>query len=119
MYIDVFKRGTLEMIILLILCEADAYGYQIAQALRIRSHGILTIQDGALYPLLYRLTENHYVTNREEIIKTSTGRSKIRVIYTITENGRQHLKHMKKDYDQVQTTINDFFLNSEVNIDEL
>ena len=52
---DIFKTGTAEMLVLLLLWEGDCHGYDLSQRLRDRSGGLLTAQDGSLYPVLRRL----------------------------------------------------------------
>ena len=55
MAIDTMKKGSIEMLVLFLLCEGDAYGYQLAQQIKERSGGVLSVQEGSFYPLLYRL----------------------------------------------------------------
>ena len=53
MAIEMFKRGSVEMLALLILNEDDAHGYRIVQEIKDRSDGRLIIKEGSLYPILY------------------------------------------------------------------
>lgn len=115
---DIFKKGSVEMLSLLLLWEADSYGYQIVQSIRDRSGGLLTVQEGSLYPVLYRLVENEYITSKEEVAKTKAGRSRIRIIYSITDKGKEHLKELKKEYDAVHDGIHHIFSSSEVILNE-
>ena len=55
MAIDTMKKGSIEMLTLFLLCEEDAYGYQLVQKIKERSKGFITVQEGSFYPLLYRL----------------------------------------------------------------
>lgn len=52
---DNFKKGAVEMLLLTMLCEEDMYGYQMAQLVKKRSKGEITIPEGSMYPTLYRL----------------------------------------------------------------
>ena len=52
-----FKKGTIELLTLAILQDGDCYGYQITQSICDKSNGIITVTEGALYPILYRLVE--------------------------------------------------------------
>ncbi len=45
MAIDTMKKGSIEMLVLFLLCEGDAYGYQLAQQIKERSGGVLSVQD--------------------------------------------------------------------------
>jgi len=47
------KKGSLGMLLLRLLREQPSYGYELCERLRARSDGILTFEDGAIYPLLH------------------------------------------------------------------
>lgn len=64
MAIDTMKKGSIEMLTLFLLCEEDAYGYQLVQKIKERSKGFNTVQEGSFYPLLYRLADDGYITGR-------------------------------------------------------
>ena len=84
MAIEMFKRGSVEMLALLILNEDDAHGYRIVQEIKDRSDGRLIIKEGSLYPILYKLSDEGYIISQEDISETKLGRKRIRVIYSIT-----------------------------------
>lgn len=109
LYVDTFKRGIVEMLALRYLCETDAHGYQISKAIRQRTHGLVTMKEGAFYPLLYRLEQSGYTTSRTESLKSGTPNDRIRIIYHITPSGRKYLEDMKSDYDLVHSTVVSFF----------
>ena len=48
-------KGTLEMLILRVLSREEMHGWGIAQRIQQRSHDVLTVEEGSLYPALYRL----------------------------------------------------------------
>ena len=48
----------LDLLVLSVIAEEDAYGYQIG---RIIKRASATMKDSALYPILKRLQENHFV----------------------------------------------------------
>ena len=58
---DNFKKGAVEMLLLTMLCEEDMYGYQMAQLVKRRSKGEITIPEGSMYPTLYRLMSKGYI----------------------------------------------------------
>ena len=105
MAIDTMKKGSIEMLTLFLLCEEDAYGYQLVQKIKERSKGFITVQEGSFYPLLYRLADDGYITGEEVEMRMSTGRSRMRVIYHIENAGRERLASLKKDYETVQQGI--------------
>lgn len=109
---DSFKKGSVEMLALLLLCEGDCHGYQIVQTIKERSTERLTIQEGSLYPVLYRLSDTGYISAKEEMVKTKTGRSRIRVNYHIEPSGKLRLEELKREYDSVHAGINQIFESS-------
>ena len=46
---DNLKRGVTELVLLGLLSEQDMYGYEMAQALRERSHGKFVLQETSMY----------------------------------------------------------------------
>lgn len=44
MAIDTMKKGSIKMLTLFLLCEEDAYGYQLVQKIKERSKGFITVQ---------------------------------------------------------------------------
>lgn len=80
---DYFRNGTIEMIALSLLSESDLYGYQLVQTISERSDGVITIQIGSLYPVLYRLRDDGYISETQVPI----GRRKFRVYYHIEPSG--------------------------------
>ena len=63
MAIDTMKKGSIEMLTLFLLCEEDAYGYQLVQKIKERSKGLITVQEGSFYPLLYYETVQQGIHN--------------------------------------------------------
>ena len=102
MAIEMFKRGSVEMLALLILNEDDAHGYRIVQE----------IKEGSLFRILYKLSDEGYIISQEDISETKLGRKRIRVIYSITPKGREHLVQLKEEYDIVHDSIRCIFERS-------
>lgn len=107
-----FKKGSIEMLALLMLQEGDIYGYQLIQLLSERSGGKLTVQEGSLYPLLYRMTDSGYISGRDITVETRHGRKRNRVLYHLEPRGRVRLHELKAEFDQIQEGIQSVFLNS-------
>ena len=83
---DLFT-GTLDILILRTLEAAPLHGYAIGKALRDRSGGVLSIEEGALYPALHRLEGRGLL--EAEWGKTDTGRRA--KFYRLTRAGTEHL----------------------------
>mgnify|MGYP001094813997 CR=1 FL=1 len=98
---DNFKRGTAEMLVLYLLSKEDLYGYQITHAFAEKSDGAYTMLEGSLYPILYRLTENGYVS---DYVKQA-GLRRTRRYYHLEDKGREYFKEILADYDAVTQSI--------------
>jgi PadR family transcriptional regulator, regulatory protein PadR len=80
-------QGTLEMLILKTLSWGGRHGYGIARLLEERTNDVLQIEEGSLYPALYRM-------ERKGWIQAEWGISEIgkRIkVYSLTPGGREQL----------------------------
>jgi len=84
---DLFT-GTLDILILRTLEVAPLHGYAIGRAIRERSEGVLSVEEGALYPALHRLEGKDLL--EAEWGKTDTGRRA--KFYRLTAEGVEHLQ---------------------------
>lgn len=107
-----FKKGSIEMLTLLMLQEGDIYGYQLIQMLAERSGDRITVQEGSLYPLLYRMQDAGYISGRDVTVTTQNGRKRSRVLYHLEPSGRERLTELKAEFDRVQQGIQSVFQNS-------
>ena len=96
-----FKKGATALLILTFLQERDMYGYEISQAMIERSDGDFSIPEGSLYPALYKLIENGYISDRREKV----GKRLTRVYYHLEESGLEHLRQLRDDYLAVKKGI--------------
>lgn len=83
---DLFT-GTLDILILRMLAHAPLHGYAIGRAIREGSEGVLSVEEGALYPALHRLEGRGLL--EAEWGRTDTGRRA--KFYRVTEVGAEHL----------------------------
>lgn len=100
-YRDGFKKGSLELLILTILSEKDCYGYEISQLLKERSNRIISVPEGSLYPALYKLEENEYISKEKKLV----GRRRERIYYHLEETGVAALREMEKAYQEISEGI--------------
>lgn len=91
---DSLKKGTVELLILKLLQDRDMYGYEITQELQTRSNGYFVLQEGSLYPTLYRMLERKLISDRQELV----GRRRTRVYYHLEEEGRKKYELIKAEY---------------------
>jgi len=81
-------QGTLDMLVLQTLRGGARHGYAIARWLEEATHDALQIEEGSLYPALYRM-------ERKGWIAAEWGTSELgkRVkLYSLTPSGRQQLR---------------------------
>jgi PadR family transcriptional regulator PadR len=96
-----FKKGSVEMLILQILLDEDCYGYDIAQRIKERSDGAITVLEGSMYPILYRLEEAGCIKQYEKLV----GRRRTRVYYHLEAVGETYLQSLIADYVEIRDGI--------------
>ncbi len=80
-------KGTLDMLILQILTAGSLHGYAIARRIEERTDDALAIEEGSLYPALYRMESKGWI-NSEWGQTEHHRRAKF---YRLTKAGREHL----------------------------
>ena len=93
-----FKKGNIELLLLALLNQEDCYGYQITQSIKNLSEGRITVTEGALYPILYRLTDQGYISGEERLI----GKRMKRVYYHLNDSGQEYFHKLFQEYQQTQ-----------------
>jgi PadR family transcriptional regulator, regulatory protein PadR len=87
-----FKKGVLELCVLVMLCRKDYYGYELVQAI---SQNI-DIAEGTIYPLLRRLTkEGHFSTYIRE-----SAEGPARKYYRVSEKGRTYTRELLAEWNR-------------------
>ena len=80
-------RGTLDLLVLKTLSIEPMHGWGITQQIRARSHGLLDVNQGSLYPALQRLEGKGLVTSEW---RTTENNRRAR-FYRLTESGMAEL----------------------------
>ena len=101
MAIDTMKKGSIEMLTLFLLCEEDAYGYQLVQETEWQSGGRIVTQEGSLYPVLYKLVDQGLISDRKVLV----GKRMTRVYYHLEPAGEQRLKELIREYEEVTNGV--------------
>lgn len=96
-----FRRGSVELLILHLLNQKDYYGYELTQIMKNQTDGVMNIPVGSLYPALYKLIDNGYVSD----YKKKVGKRLIRVYYHLENAGKERLKILLNDYYQTSQAI--------------
>lgn len=87
----------MEMLLLKILDEKDCYGYEIVQTLKKISYDNIKLQEGTMYPILYKLEENNYISSQRVLI----GKRLTRVYYHLETKGKDYLNEIYEDYKKM------------------
>lgn len=96
-----FRRGVLSLVILALLKREDMYGYQLVQETEKSSGGKLTTQEGSLYPVLYRLVDQGFISDR----KIRVGKRMTRIYYHLEPAGEEKLRELIHEYEEVTKGI--------------
>ncbi len=94
----------IEMLFLKILEEKDCYGYEITQTLSERTNGKITVKEGTMYPILYRLEDSGYISSCSKLV----GKRLTRVYYHLEDNGKEYLHQLYHEYNDMQNVIKSF-----------
>jgi len=94
-----FKKGVLELCVLVLISKEDQYGYELVQNISQR----IDIAEGTIYPLLRRLTKEGYFTTY--LAESSEGPS--RKYYSITEKGKQYMEQLVEEWKSFSKSVNE------------
>ena len=94
-------QGTLDLLILKALSLGALHGYGIIQRIRQLSDEMLTVEQGSLYPALYRIEQRGWVTSKWEVNETGR-RAKF---YALTKSGRRQLVAEEESWDRLALAI--------------
>jgi PadR family transcriptional regulator PadR len=94
-------QGTLDMLILKAVSLGPLHGYGIIQRIHQMSGEMLDVEQGSLYPALYRIEQKGWVTSRWETNETGR-RAKF---YTLTRAGRRQLEAEEASWDRLVLAV--------------
>ncbi len=94
-------QGTLELLILKTLSRDSMHGYGVAQRIHEAADDLLKIEDGSLYPALYRMEERGWIAS-EWGVSDNNRRAKF---YKLTRAGRKQLDAESANWDRVSRAI--------------
>ncbi len=102
-----FKKGVLELIVLISVSKKDMYGYELVEEVS----KVVDVNEGTIYPLLKRLTNEHYFETY--LIESNEGPS--RKYYHITDNGLKQKEKLVCQWQEFNQGVNNFIKESEKN----
>lgn len=95
-----FKKGVLELIVLLSVTKKDMYGYELVSEVS----KVVDVNEGTIYPLLKRLTNERYF---ETYLKEST-EGPPRKYYHLTRMGEMYMQTLKEEWMEFQGRVDAF-----------
>ena len=95
-------QGTLDFLILRTLALEPKHGWAIAKRIEHLSNNVLQVPQGSLYPALYRLERQGYVTSR--VGQEENGREV--KFYSLTRAGRAYLRDELATWERLSAAIN-------------
>lgn len=110
------KRGTLELILLRLLADRPAYGYELLQ--RMQEAGTAVLKEGTIYPVLYRLEDRGWIAPEWQAPEPGTPRKGLpRKYYRLTPTGQARLRELRAEWRAFAAWV-DALLHDEENDDE-
>ena len=94
-------QGTLELLILKTLERESLHGYGIVQRIHATVDDLLKVEDGSLYPALYRMEERGWVKS-EWGVSENNRRAKF---YKLTRAGQKQLERERANWERVSKAI--------------
>ena len=95
-------QGTLDLLILRTLRLGPLHGWAISKRIHTLSSDALQVNQGSLYPALYRLLDQGWIVSSPGV--SEDGR---RVkLYTLTEEGRRHSADERKAWKLFSAAVN-------------
>ena len=93
-----FKKGVLELCVLVLLDQHDRYGYELVQKISEQ----IDISEGSVYPLLRRLAKEGYFSTY--LKESSEGPP--RKYYKLTDEGRTFLHELLQEWKEFSNGVN-------------
>jgi transcriptional regulator len=94
-------QGTLDLLILHALQRGEMHGYAVAQTIHLLSDQVLTVEEGSLYPALYRLELDGAITARWGLSENNRKAK----YYQTTKRGRKVLAAQEQTWNKLSTAV--------------
>ena len=96
-----FLQGTLDMLVLRVLSRGELHGWGITQKLEQLSQRALQVDEGSLYPALYRMEDRGWITGAWK----TTENSRRAKYYSLTRAGHRQLETEEQDWNRMTAII--------------
>ena len=95
-------QGTLDLLILKTLAFEAMHGWGVSQRINQISEGVLNINQGSLYPALYRLEEQGWIESEWG----SSDSNRQAKYYKLTRAGRKQLAEETENWERLSLAVN-------------
>ncbi len=94
-------QGTLDLLILHALHRGALHGYAIAQTIHLLSDEVLTVEEGSLYPALYRLELDGAISASWGVSENNRKAK----YYKITARGKKLVAEQQQTWDRLSMAV--------------
>ncbi len=94
-------QGTLDLLILHALQRGPLHGYAIAQTIHLLSDEVLKVEEGSLYPALYRLELDGAISSKWGL---SENKRKAKY-YEVTRKGKRALAEQEQTWNRLSSAV--------------
>ncbi|HEX7140428.1 MAG TPA: PadR family transcriptional regulator [Vicinamibacterales bacterium] len=94
-------QGTLDLLILRTLASGDMHGWGISQRLQQISNDVLQVNQGSLYPALYRLEQQGWVASAWG----DSDNNRRAKFYSLTKAGRKQLAEETASWERMSAAV--------------
>jgi PadR family transcriptional regulator len=98
---DLFKQGTLELLILRLLSSTTLNGWDMMQRIELLSGDVLSVTPGALYPALHRLEARGLIS---AVWRPSDNNRRAK-FYGLTARGRKQFEAQRKQWERFSDAV--------------
>jgi len=94
-------QGTLDLLILNALQRGAMHGYAIAQAIHLSSGEVLKVEEGSLYPALWRLELDGAISSKSGLSENNRKAK----FYQLTRRGRKLLSEQESTWARLSAAV--------------
>jgi PadR family transcriptional regulator PadR len=94
-------QGTLDLLILHALQRGEMHGYAIAQSIHLLSDEVLRVEEGSLYPALYRLELDGAITAKWGLSENNRKAK----YYEITKHGKKLMAQQQETWSRLSVAV--------------
>jgi len=94
-------QGTLDLLVLRVLVAGPLHGYAISRRLAELSEEWFSVDEGSLYPCLYRMEKKGWIRS-EEGRSENNRRARF---YSLTKSGTEHLDAEQEEWRRFQLAV--------------